>query len=71
MFEYILLLELCSKLSGDCFEATRYPKIFQTHTECLITGYETGLRMSKALPKKVAEKNQLYITFACIETEGS
>ena len=71
MFKYILLLELCSILSGSCLESTRYPKSFSTHTECLITGYETGLRMSKALPKKTAEYNKLYITFTCIETEGS
>ena len=71
MFEYILLLELCSKLNESCLEATRYPKTFNTHHECLVTGYETGLRMSKALPLKTAENNLLYITFACIETEKS
>lgn len=69
MFKYILLLELCSVITNSCLESTRYPVAFETHKECLVAGYQTGVRMSLALPDKPANEKKLFITFTCIEIE--
>lgn len=69
MFEYILLLELCSVVYGNCLEATKYPKHFKTHKACVVTGLEVAHRMAKVLPNNTANQNKLYIRYGCMEVE--
>lgn len=71
MFEYILLLQICSLVNNSCLEANRYPKTFATHKECVVSGYQVGTQLAKSLPDTLTNQEKLYITFSCHEVERS
>lgn len=69
MFEYILLIQVCSELSKVCMESTKYPKHIKTRHECLVKGYDIGLEISKSLKAKDVNNKKLFVNFSCIEVE--
>jgi len=69
MFEYILLIQVCSVIDNVCLKSTLYPKPLSTHKECVVTGYETGLEIAKSLNTKDTNQKKLFITFSCREVE--
>lgn len=69
MFEYILLIQICSQIDRVCMESTKFPKPIETHYECLTKGYELGLEISKSLKPKDANQKRIFVTFSCTEIE--
>lgn len=69
MFEFILFFQVCSVLDGICMDSIKYPETIKTHHECVIKGYEQGLKIQKKFNKKDSNEKQIYITFSCIEVE--
>lgn len=69
MFEYILLIQVCSIIDKTCNQNRRYPKNIETHHECVIKGYDIGLEIAKSLNKEITNKKKIYVTFSCMEIE--
>jgi len=69
VFEYILVLSICSIVEKACSEKKFYPKPFKTHKACAIRGYEDSLNIIKSLHNDLANNKKLYTSFVCIEKE--
>lgn len=69
MFEYILLIQICSQIDKLCMQSITYPKPIENHYECLTKGYELGLETSKSLKQKDVNEKKIFVTFSCTEVE--
>lgn len=69
MFEYVLLLQVCSALNSNCLPEIRYPKNLKTHKECVTAGFRTGKTMIEGIDTKTANKEKIFIRFTCHEIE--
>ena len=64
--KYFLLLWVCSAINGSCMlPPLQSPQIFNSHYECVKTGYLEGLQMVQAMGKEIIEKNRLFVAFNC------
>nr|WMM95295.1 hypothetical protein MEP432_gp45 [Methylophilales phage MEP432] len=79
MVKYLLVLYMCSMVSGECPSSTVAGYQFSTYYDCVDSGYaiaQKTYRNLKELPewdKPDFEKNQIVIKFECkrIETENT
>jgi hypothetical protein len=69
MFEYILVVSICSVIEKSCGEEIHYKTRFPTHKACAIKGYEDSLNFMKNLDNKIANEKKVYTKFGCIEVE--
>ena len=65
--KYILIMQLCSALSGTC-EKPYTPSItFDTFYYCGISGYSIAGSTIKEMKQELVNKNKMYVRFGCIE----
>ena len=65
--KYILIMQLCSALSGTC-EKPYTPNInFGTFYDCGISGYSIAGSTIKGMKQELVNKDKLYVRFGCIE----
>ena len=64
--KYFLLLWVCSAINGSCMvPPLQSNQLFNSHYECVKSGYLEGLQMVKAMGKEIIEKNRLFVAFNC------
>ena len=64
--KYFLMLWVCSAIDGSCITPPiQNPQPFNSHYECVKSGYLLGLEMIQAMDKKVVEKNRSFVPFNC------
>jgi hypothetical protein len=64
--KYFLILWVCSTINGTCLSPPITKSIpFNTHYECVKTGYANGLEMIEIMGKKIVEKNRIFVAFNC------
>jgi len=75
--KFILVLHLCSMLTGKCFDS-HYPSYqFKTHYDCAIAGYALSqeslkmLSMDEYYGLERINKEKLAIRFECRELKGA
>ena len=65
--KYILIMQLCSVLSGTCQEPYRQAIEFGTCYDCGISGYSIAGSTIKKMNRELVEKDKLYVRFGCIK----
>ena len=64
--KYFLLLWVCSAINGSCMlPPLQSAQIFNSHYECVKSGYLEGLQMVQAIGRIEIEKNRLFVAFNC------
>jgi len=64
--KYFLILWVCSAIDGSCITpAIQNPQPFNSHYECVKSGYVLGLEMIQSMDKKLVEKNRIFVPFNC------
>ena len=65
--KFVLIMQLCSVLSGTCQEPYRPAIEFGTFYDCGISGYSIASSTIKKMDKGLIEKKKLYVRFGCME----
>ena len=65
--KFVLIMQLCSALSGTCQEAYKPAIQFGTFYDCGISGYSIASSTIKKMDRELVEKDKLYVRFGCIE----
>ena len=65
--KFILLLTMCSYVSGACMPTYEWPVKFDSGYDCSIAGYEEAARKLKEWGPEEVNKHQISITFSCTE----
>jgi len=65
--KFVIIMQICSALSGTCQEAYKPAIEFGTFYDCGISGYNIAGSAIKKIDQKLVEKNKLYVRFGCIE----
>ena len=64
--KYFLLLWVCSAINGSCLvPPIQSNQLFNSHYECVKSGYLDGLQMVQAMDKKIVEERRLFVAFNC------
>ena len=64
--KYLLIMWVCSAVNGSCMQPPiQDHQSFNTHYECITSGYLKGLKMVQTIGKETIEKNRLFIAFNC------
>ena len=64
--KYFLILWVCSAINGSCMTPPlQSPDVFNSHYECVKTGYLDGLKMVQAIGQVEIEKGRLFVAFNC------
>ena len=64
--KYFLILWVCSALQGTCLSPPiTKPTSFNTHYECVNSGYIDSMQLVQAMGEEIVEKNRLFIAFHC------
>lgn len=67
--KFVLILQICSALSGTCETAQKASVQFGTFYECGIGGYSIAGSTIKQMDQKLVNKEKLYIKFGCLERQ--
>ena len=63
--KFILVLHLCSMITGQCYESLHVGMEFKDHRSCALAGYEiSGKSLEQLNPDRV-NKEQLAVKFEC------
>ena len=65
--KFVLIMQLCSVLSGTCQEPYRPAIEFGTFYDCGISGYSIASSTIKKMDRDLIEKDKLYVRFGCME----
>ena len=73
--KFLLIVYICSAVSGECYTNKAYPKLFDDHHDCIRAGLSDSYEIIYAegnFTKEDINNNQLYPKFTCIphEDEG-
>ena len=64
--KFFLILWVCSAIDGSCITPPiQNPQPFNSHYECVKSGYLLGLEMIESMDKKIVEKNRIFVPFNC------
>ena len=64
--KYFLLLWVCSAINGSCLlPPIQSNQLFDSHYECVKSGYLQGLQMVQTIGAIEVEKNRLFVAFNC------
>ena len=67
--KFVLLLTMCSYVSGTCLPPYEWPIKFDSGYECSIAGYEEASKKLKEIGPEEVNKYKLSITFSCAEVQ--
>ena len=65
--KYLLIMILCSNVSGTCLPGYEWPVQYDNLYECLQTGYKESLRKHQDIGEKEINEHGMYIKFNCRE----
>ena len=63
--KFVLLLTMCSYVSGTCLPPYEWPVKFEDSNSCSVAGYEEGARKLKEIGPVEVTKHKISITFSC------
>ena len=63
--KFILILHLCTMLTGDCYESLHVNLEFKDHRSCALTGYELAGKSLAQLNEKDVNDAELAVRFQC------
>jgi hypothetical protein len=70
--KFLLIVYICSAISGECFTNPQYPKLFDDHHDCVRAGLSDSYEIIYAesnFTKDQINNSQLYPKFTCTPEE--
>ena len=67
--DYVLILYICSVLSGSCMETMPMPRAYETHAECVINGSKKVTYFLENLDRQDFNSAKIYISYTCAEKQ--
>jgi hypothetical protein len=67
--KFLLIIYICSTISGECYTHKEYPKVFEDHHDCVRAGLSESYEIIYAegtFTKETINNNLLYPQFTCI-----
>ena len=63
--KFVLMLSVCSFLTGECKDPIRYQETFDTWKECAIVALDTSIKYLEAMDDDTVNKFQLSTQYSC------
>ena len=63
--KFVLMLTMCSYITGACLPAYEWPEKFNSGYDCSIFGYEEAARKLREIGKEEVDLHRISITFTC------
>ena len=63
--KFILVLHLCSMLTGQCYESVHVNMEFNNHRDCALAGYDISGKSLEQLDPNLVNKQELAVRFQC------
>ena len=67
--KFVLILTMCSYVSGTCMSPFKWPTKFDSGYDCSIFGYEEAARKLREIGKEEVDLHRISITFSCYGLE--
>tara|TARA_R110001592_G_scaffold136441_1_gene353513 strand:+ start:1422 stop:1634 length:213 start_codon:yes stop_codon:yes gene_type:complete len=67
--KFVLMLSICSFLTGECKEPIKYEQTFDTWKDCAIVAMNTSMQYLKAMDTETVNKFQLSTQYTCTQEE--
>jgi len=67
--KFVLMLSLCSFLTGECNEPIKYEQTFDTWKDCAIVAMNTSMQYLKAMDTETVNKFQLSTQYTCTQNK--
>ena len=67
MIKFMLVMQLCSSLTGYCSQDFMHSEKFESYKSCMIEGSKISMNVFKELPAKEVNKQKATINFYCLE----
>jgi len=65
--KFVLMLSVCSFLTGECKEPIKYEQTFDTWKECAIVAMNTSMQYLQLMDDKIVNQFQLSTQYSCIQ----
>ncbi len=65
----LLSLIICSAVAGECKPPFQHKELFVDWATCMHQGYNDSLELMSIMGNDYVNENEIYIKFACRETE--
>jgi len=63
--KFVLMLSLCSFVTGECKDPVKYQETFDTWKECAIVALDTSIQYLELMDKDIVNKFQLSTQYTC------
>tara|TARA_X000001382_G_scaffold33087_1_gene21737 strand:+ start:384 stop:596 length:213 start_codon:yes stop_codon:yes gene_type:complete len=63
--KFVLMLSVCSFVTGECKDPIRYQETFDTWKECAIVALDTSIKYLKAMDTDTVNKFKLSTQYTC------
>ena len=63
--KFVLMLSVCSFVTGECKDPIRYQETFDTWKECAIVALDTSIKYLEAMDDDTVNKFQLSTQYSC------
>jgi hypothetical protein len=67
--KFILMLSVCSFVTGECKEPIKYEQTFDTWKECAIVAMNTSMQYLQLMDDKTVNEFQLSTQYTCTQQE--
>ena len=71
MLKFVLLISVCSSLDGSCLYPFKADKLFNTHYDCAVAGYQHSQTMLRSFGKDKVNESKVIISFRCKPIEDN
>jgi len=63
--KFVLMLSICSFVTGECKDPIRYQETFDTWKECAIVALDTSIKYLEAMDTDTVNKFKLSTQYTC------
>jgi len=63
--KFVLILSLCSFITGECKDPVKYQKTFDTWKECAIVALDLSMKYLETMDDKIVNELQLSTQYIC------
>ena len=65
MLKFALIISICSSLDGSCLYPLQRDKLFSTHYDCAVAGYQHSQTILRSFGKDRVNESKVIISFKC------
>jgi len=71
MLKFALIISICSSLDGSCLYPFKADKLFLTHYDCAVAGYQHSQTLLRSFGKDRVNESKVIISFKCKPMEDT